>query len=159
MERLPICCLKRQKVPSSMVKQPPMSMTLKVRKAISICVMCSPGLSRVCLLPTYRAMMRQLMISVAVIIVHDWHGTPSTPYSIRINALPKFQIMTYPKTRCDAYLSMKFSRNKTLCKAKRQFNTPWTWHTILKKKDLTTPIPMGVLSMTPLKIGPESHVP
>ena len=142
-----------------MAKQPPMSMTLKVRKAISICVMCSPGLSRVCLLPMCKVSTHRLMISAVVTIAHDWHGTPSTPYFMRINVHQKFQIMTYPKTRCDAYLPMKFFRNKTLCKAKRQFNTPWTWHTIPKKKDLTTPIPTGVLSMTPLKIGRGSRVP
>ena len=136
-----------------MEKQPLMSMILKEHKVISICVMCCLGHCRVCLLPMCKVPTHRLMISVVVTIAHDWRGTLLTPCFIRVSDHLKSQIMIYPRTRYDGYLSMKFFHNKTLCKAKRQFNTRWTWHTIPKKKGLTTPIPMGVLSMNLLKIG------
>ena len=153
-----ICCHRLQKAPTSMEKQPLMSMILKVHKVISICVMCCLGHCRVCLLPMSKVPTQRLTISVVDTIEHDWHGTPLIQYFIRDNAHLKFQIMIYPRTRCDAYLSMKFFRNKTLCKGKPQFNTPWIWRTTPKKKGHITLIAMGVLSMTPLKIGQGSRV-
>ena len=62
VERLPICCLKRQKVPSSMERQPPTSMTLKEHKVISIYVMCCPGHCQACLLLMCKVLMHPLMI-------------------------------------------------------------------------------------------------